>query len=105
MNVKHKVNRTRENEHHNNRYTQSSNYESTPALNKGWQSISLNKENNQNANNFHQASREDNKFGGFEVVKSLEFPKRLRTSVNDLDLGQFKKNKNKNQQEGLVNSQ
>lgn len=53
-------------------------------LNKGWQSISLNKENNQNVNNFHQIGKEDNKFGYYEAVKSLEFPKRLRTSVNDI---------------------
>ena len=105
MNIKHKINKNRENEQHNNRYTLNSNYESTPALTKGWHSINLNKENNQNVNNFHLAPKEEQKFGFYEAVKSSEFPKRLRTSANELDLGQFKKNKNKNNQEGLVNSQ
>jgi hypothetical protein len=105
--MKHRTSgRGKEAEGHNNRYSnQESIYESTPALNKGWKHPLLNKENNQNSQNFLGRPKEEPRFGQFDAVKSMDVPKRLRTSVNDQEFGQFKKQKAKNYQEDFRNSQ
>ncbi len=39
--------------------------------------------------------KKEGKFGQFDAVKSLEWPKRLQTSTNGLDMMQFRKVKGK----------
>ena len=42
----------------------------------------MEKENNQNVNNFYYGFKEDQKLGFFDPIKSMEVPKRLRGSAN-----------------------
>ena len=91
---------------HSNRYnTQSSHQESTSGLTLSLQAREIEKENNQNVNNYQHAKNSEEKYGLFDPVKSMEVPKRLRTSANDLDFGQFRKNKANNHQGELRSSQ
>ena len=97
---------SKEGKMHSNRYnTQGHLQESAPALTLSLQSREVGKENNQNVNNLQATRNSEEKYGLFDPVKSLEVPKRLRTSANDLDFGQFRKNKAKNPQEELRSSQ
>lgn len=103
MYVKQKVMKEREAREGRGRYGAGGNCDSTPTLLKAKELIHCNKENNLNHHN-HQQPRLLNKSNEFEVLTSLELPKRLKTAADEEEQLQFRA-KNKRQQEEVRSSQ